>query len=870
MEQGFFAAIESGATVITANRRLARFIENSFSQNQLESGKQIWNKVDILPWANWLERFYYDLSSDISTKLLDSAQEQFVWERIIERSSYGEPLGQVTPTARLVAKAWQISHDWTISDDASFRQGNEEAEAFQEWAVLFNQFCSEKGFIDRARLPAYLTNQIESKAEMSLSGEIWLAGFDELLPSQGILFEALQSKGCSIERLQIETSQGEVTVHPCADYLTEVDSVARWARNLLEEKPDQNIAIILPDPARYRDAIIRRFDEAFSPSSLLATSTPKSSIYNFSFGSPLLDYPLVRTAHLLLNLNRGKISLEDAGVLLRSPFVGEGDQEQVARGELDRKLRQQGEVRFSLKRLQNLSRAFCPLFSERIGSLIHLSDSFPKRALPGEWVGFFKQFLECSGWPGERSMNSEEFQTVEAWQAVLSNFSKLDRIDSSMDQHSALKKLFQFSAETLFQPQTEKVPIQILGPLEAAGEQFDALWLMGCHDGIWPPPARPNPFIPIPIQRKHAVPHSTALREHEYTKLLTSRLFASAKEVRVSYPQLDGDEALRPSPFLKGLRESCFHKSEEGLFDRLPGQAEIENIDDRFGIPLSDNGKVAGGVGIFKAQSACPFQAYARYRLAARQLDEAEEGLNALERGSLVHAILEKFWRELKTEKTMRSMSDERKSKVIRKVVCEALEAFMHRNSILYSEGFKANEQARHEALLFDWLKEEEKRAEFVKTEVEVPLDIQVGRLKMEVKIDRIDHYPDGSVAVVDYKTGRCSPNDWLEERPDEPQLPLYGLYSGETCSSLLFGQVKKGEMGFKGIGSQPETGIKMNLLSAEEWDAQQQLWREAVDTLAAEISAGLASVTPKDRQSSCRYCDLGAFCRVREEELNG
>ena len=52
-------------------------------------------------------------------------------------------------------------------------------------------------------------------------------------------------------------------------------------------------------------------------------------------------------------------------------------------------------------------------------------------------------------------------------------------------------------------------------------------------------------------------------------------------------------------------------------------------------------GEVRGGTGVIKAQSQCPFQAFAKYRLNARRPEDASFGFDALDRGSFVHKSLE-------------------------------------------------------------------------------------------------------------------------------------------------------------------------------------------------------------------------------------
>ena len=53
------------------------------------------------------------------------------------------------------------------------------------------------------------------------------------------------------------------------------------------------------------------------------------------------------------------------------------------------------------------------------------------------------------------------------------------------DEH-ALAALIALATETLFQAESDEVPIQVLGVLEAAGMDFDALWIAGLTSDAWP------------------------------------------------------------------------------------------------------------------------------------------------------------------------------------------------------------------------------------------------------------------------------------------------------------------------------------------------------------------------------------------------
>ena len=54
--RGLFPRLESGATVITASRRLARVLTGEFHACQREQGRSVWNTPDILPLDAFLAR----------------------------------------------------------------------------------------------------------------------------------------------------------------------------------------------------------------------------------------------------------------------------------------------------------------------------------------------------------------------------------------------------------------------------------------------------------------------------------------------------------------------------------------------------------------------------------------------------------------------------------------------------------------------------------------------------------------------------------------------------------------------------------------------------------------------------------------------
>ena len=103
-----------------------------------------------------------------------------------------------------------------------------------------------------------------------------------------------------------------------------------------------------------------------------------------------------------------------------------------------------------------------------------------------------------------------------------------------------LVRLRTMAAETLFQPESDGAIVQVLGPLEAAGMQFDRLLITGLSAGSWPPPARPLALLSRELQRRFGMPDAEPEDTLDYARRVLTRLFGSAASVEASFALTDG------------------------------------------------------------------------------------------------------------------------------------------------------------------------------------------------------------------------------------------------------------------------------------------------------------------------------------------
>ena len=841
-----FARLEQGhaaqVTVVTPNRRLAQSLMADFDAFQTKKNLSVWEAPDILPFGAFVERLWEDaLYSDLGEKLpllLTEAQEQRLWEEILAESG----LFAVPQAAAQCRDAWRLIHQWRIGGGT----GSEDALAFSQWSSLYRRQTASE--IDSARLPDLMAQHLGSLKTPKL---LVAYAFDVLPPQTRELLEKLEFTECKPDRIAASPVRTSF-----ASARHELEAAAKWARARLEEGKTR-IGVVVPDLQKRRREALRIFSRIMQPGYNLPGAAKAPLPFNVSLGEPLSSYPLIDVALSILEFSLQPVDFSRASHLIRSPFLGGADSEMAARARLDARLRRSSGASVSLPKLIASVEA-CPLLRHHLEKIFSVSrDSKPQSA--GDWARHFSALLDVAGFPGERALDSDEFQARAKWHEVLGELSKLERTSKEMSAAEALAFLRRLCADTLFQPESPDAPIQILGVLESAGLRFDCLWVSGLTDEAWPLAARPNPFIPIALQKKAGVPQASAEASLELDRRLTEEWSGAAHEVVFSFPLKEKDRDLSPSPLILDVPQSTVSIPDCPRYrDLLFESRRLESFED-YKAPKVVATQVVGGTRVLSDQAACPFRAYAIHRLGAKPLEEPAPGPDARDRGKLVHALMASLWRSLKSSKALESNLEP----AIVQAAAEAVKEVGLEGRLAELERERLAKVAR------EWLELEKRRAPFDVFSVEQKTTLAVAGLEFSARIDRIDRLVAGQKAgghvLIDYKTGgNPGTRHWEGPRPDDPQLPLYAAAVPGDLDAVAFAKVKTGEMKF--IGWARAKNLVPNVKPYRDWPALLAQWKKDAEALGAAFAAGDARVDPKDALKTCRLCDLQTLCRVYEK----
>ncbi len=721
---------------------------------------------------SWRHFFEMEMRAAFPERLLSAIEEHLLWVQILKLQP-DVHAEQIWALAKILAENERVRCLNRIPLAEIDQEGRAE-----------NQFFirAQKQFDKKLRaLKAYTFLQGLERLSGRKTYQVILFGFVDL-PA---LYQTLAPLGspCPLGKPKIDVLQ----ILEASDPITEFKQALRCILNM----PDQRFALVVNHTVL----------DAKTVHLILAEMRLGQQIqYSSSIRERLIDQPWFE----FFQAWAGSFLTEDfeqLSCVLSSQYLG-GDRAQNA--QWDAQWRERAEARTTLLAfLQSLpAEAKAQGWWQQWQKMAHFIRS-PKTAC--EWL----ELIQACQFNG--------FEFEETWRRYLLKLSELHQDKIRYSWIEWLQIMWEIAGSFyLPQPYYAKPKLHIVGFLEAVDLPVDAVWLLSADETHLPLP----PSLPVFIPKR--------LLPEEQPALLLTRITAG-KQVYASF--VKSDEASL-SPLLNASGRWQADAPQWIFVDAL------EWVEDQAQLPLHPDQyhNVKGGSSLLEAQAKCPFKAFATYRLGIKEWSTGRHVLDPLQKGILVHRLLERFWQQVQTQSQLLNCD-------VSALIDRLLEVELSTSLLQFLE------KDRLKARLLEWLNLEKQRPPFTVMSREESAVISLAGLLFHLRLDRVDELETGGRVVIDYKTGEVSSKDWFAQRLEAPQLPLYailGQYAG-----VLYASLKAGKMGFFG---------EENLT-----ESQLQIWRDQLNQLAVEFKTGCAEVLPT--QTACQYCHLSAVCRVHEQE---
>jgi probable DNA repair protein len=799
--------------------------------------------------------------------LLSHQQELVLWQQII-KEDIAELDGFSLMHPRAAASRAKTARDRLLLFQAervdglwSHFQFDEDCRVFARWAQQFEQRLSQ--LAATTRYEAYQQLLTTSGFEKESVG---LYAAPQLAPLPQRVLEHL----CQVTLIEPPCHQQDhVVAVAFSTRETELAAAAEWAYEN-SQQANARTAIVLLDLEADRDQLEYRLREQFGCLDAQYNDLP----VNFSTGMPLGATPMYRDLLLALEWETRSLSRAEWLALLRSPFLPfSHEQPQQTLALIDRQF-QAGSAQVSLESTLHMSATVMPE-STLAATLRNLRSSRQQLGVKSlsEWSDVLRERLNIWQWPARASLDSIEYQ-------------QLDRLDSSLDAladlavvlphqtfDSALTLWRAVLNDAMFQPKTPYDSVQVMGPLEALGGQYTAMWICGAQQSTFPAKRRIEPFLPLPLQKALGLPEMDEQAWHDAATQMLGIWRAESATLMMTYHESDGGLPTKPSCL---ITERAEYGSTGSLWGRWHAIQAVEAMPLDVALPVPE-GHRTGGTSLIKDQAACPFRALVKHRLRPTSLATAVMGFSSAERGALLHEALFRFWREVDNQRQLKLLSDETLQSTLYNAIRGALQDLQ---ATCERRGFSLRERVGPACweletkycrqVLLPWLQLEQKReGPFRVAEAEQAHRLRLGELELSLRPDRVDELEDGRRMVIDYKTRAPARSQWMGARPGEPQLPLYALLDNKI-EGIAFASMAEQPPQFVGLGealgltSQNEKPLQLQTKGvAEQWQELVEAWRSSLTALANDFIAGNAQVDPVS--GACRYCNLSSVCRVRQ-----
>ena len=323
--------------------------------------------------------------------------------------------------------------------------------------------------------------------------------------------------------------------------------------------------------------------------------------------------------------------------------------------------------------------------------------------------------------------------------------------------------------------------LRILSPLEARLQSCDLIVLGGLNEGSFPPDPGGDPWMSRPMRADFGLPpleRRIGLSAHDFVE------GAAARETVLTRTILERGAPTVPARWLQKLTlaaKRIGHPliADQSLIDLVESlESPPPDIDQSLSGPVSRPNPVPPlsarprSLAVTRIEEGMnnPYALYARRILGLKPLKPLDNAQMDAQRGTLIHAIM---------ESALKSPLPRDLSVLHQKILdvgTDHFAVFQHDQPALYQFWWPRFVQAL-KVVMDDLTARPLPEAIYVEAEGETTFDLPGGAFSVKAFADRIDVYSDGTLRILDYKTGQ-PPSIKRIKNFRSPQLMLEALIS--------------------------------------------------------------------------------------------
>tara|TARA_R110002072_G_scaffold86774_8_gene195836 strand:+ start:11775 stop:14825 length:3051 start_codon:yes stop_codon:yes gene_type:complete len=405
--------------------------------------------------------------------------------------------------------------------------------------------------------------------------------------------------------------------------------------------------------------------------------------------------------------------------------------------------------------------------------------------------------------------------------------------------------------------------VAIYGLLESRMSRAELVICAGLNEGVWPPRGGVDALLAPTVLRALGVPGAefrSGLSAHDLAGAL------GAPEVVLSRAARDEAGPAIPSRFLLRVQallgELLPRHQETGAIELARAMGRPQSLPEPYPrprpMPSAAQRDVPIAVTALDRLRGDPYQFYAGSILGLRTLDALEAAPSPAWQGEVAHAILER-WHEARETDPGAKLAPIMDQVMIEKNAHPLMRGLWQPRLLAALEWVEESVSSYEDRSVAAW----ERKGE-----------MQVDGVKLHGRADRIDRLADGTLAIVDYKTG-SPPSASMVEQGFALQLGLlgmiaraggFGTVSGEPSAfeywSLGKAKDEDNRFGFGYVETPLKLGNKRSGLAPEDFLPETERYlRDAI----ADWIKGDQPFTAKFNPDYAGYSDYDQLMRLEE-----
>lgn len=432
--------------------------------------------------------------------------------------------------------------------------------------------------------------------------------------------------------------------------------------------------------------------------------------------------------------------------------------------------------------------------------------------------------------------------------------------------------------------------LQVMGILETRCLDFDNIIIIGLNEDIWPRSSSGTTLIPYNLRKAFGLPgidDQDAMYSYHFYRLVqrADRVSATWSSVREG---MTGGEMSRYAFQLKHLSpHAVVNRSLDfPLVNMHPLPVNIQSGTEisRHLLERNADGRLLSPSAI-NTWLTCRLKFYFRYVLGIEEPEEVLEEIDRRSFGNIFHKAVENLY-----EPFVGQVVDK---EVLRHIKKDSKKIDQAIRSAFATEFYKADNAAGFElegkALLIhstirtyihNLLDKDIATAPFVlhslensyRTSITVSVDGQEHDIRIGGKIDRLDEV-DGSVRVIDYKTGNLSGSDLACNQLEELFDPEARNLKKEIIQALVYSYILKQDY----FRDKPVTATVYAILKLNDGTFHPEVragkqvmeignhieqWEELLKQVLSDIFSAKSSFSQTPHADRCVYCPYNEICR--------